>query len=460
MQTIFREYDIRGIFEKELREEVVKKIGYFLAKKVPGEYIAVGYDARLSSPVIFEWLAGGINYAGKRVLGMGMVPTGVNYFSNYVTFEVDGKEVMPSASVMITGSHNPPEYNGFKITMNKKPFFGEDIYKLGQEVEHTRLDIPTDTTFFSIDAKERYVEYMTKEFAKLKEFDRKVAVDCGNGVADIVLEPIFKALDIAYEGLYCEPDGRFPNHHPDPSVEENLADLRAIIDQYDIGFAFDGDADRLAVLTKNHNFKGDELAIIFARHMNSPTVIGEVKCSQVMYDEINKIGKAIMYKTGHSNLKVKIAETNADFAAEVSGHLFFNDRYFGFDDAVYAALRVLELIANGVDLDGEIATLPKVFNTPEIKVQTTEEKKFAIIEKLKKRLQNPPCDFPHIKELIDIDGVRIVFDQGWSLVRASNTTPVLVTRFEATTPELAQEYQDSVMKIVDEIIKEENATAT
>ena len=462
MQTIFREYDIRGIFGHELREEVVKKIGYFLAKRVPGDYIAVGYDARLSSPVLFEWLASGINFAGKRVLGMGMVPTGVNYFSNYVTFEVEGKEVMPSASVMITGSHNPPEYNGFKITLDRKPFFGEDIYKLGEDVLNSKLEIPTDSAFVPIDVKDRYIAYMTKEFAKLKEFDRKVAVDCGNGVAGIVLEPIFKALDISYEGLFCEPDGRFPNHHPDPSEEKNLADLQNLMRKSDfsLGFAFDGDADRVAVLTKNHNFKGDELAVIFARHMDNPTVIGEVKCSQVMYDEINRIGKAIMYKTGHSNLKVKIAETNADFAAEVSGHLFFNDRYFGFDDAVYAALRVLELIADGVDLDREIATLPKVYNTPEIKVETSEEKKFAIIEKLKKRLQNPPSDFPHIKELIDIDGVRIVFDRGWALVRASNTTPVLVTRFEAITPELAQAYQDSVMTIVEEIIKEENATAT
>ncbi len=449
MHSIFREYDIRGIFEEELTESIVKKIGYHFAKRVEGEYIAVGYDARLSSPTLFSWLVSGINAAGKRVLGMGMVPTGVNYFTNFVSFEIDGKEVMPSASIQITGSHNPPEYNGFKITLDKKPFFGKDIEALGREVLASDVEIEDNEEYIAIPAKERYIKYMSENFAHLRGFAKRIVADCGNGVAGVVLEPIFQKLGLRYEGLYCDPDGNFPNHHPDPSEEENLRDLKAKLTEDDIGFAYDGDADRIAVLTKNHNFKGDELAIIFARHMQNPTVIGEVKCSQVMYDEIDKIGRAIMYKTGHSNLKVKIAETGADFAAEVSGHLFFNDRYFGFDDAIYATLRVLELLKEGVDLDRELARLPKVYNTSEIKVQTTEDRKFAIIEELKNRLSHPPTDFPAIRDIIDVDGVRIVFDEGWALVRASNTTPVLVTRFEAKSPELAKLYQEKVMAIVE-----------
>ena len=216
-KSIFREYDIRGIFAKELDEETTKRIGYYLALKIEGDYIAVGYDARTHSPTLFGWLTSGINAAGKRVLGMGMVPTGVNYFCNYQSFDVEGKEVIPAASVMITGSHNPPEYNGFKITVAKKPFFGEDIYRLGEEVLASSLTIADDERFYPIAAKERYIAYMVEHFAHLKGFDSKIAIDCGNGVAGIVVEPILQRLGIAYEGLYCEPDGTFPHHHPDPS---------------------------------------------------------------------------------------------------------------------------------------------------------------------------------------------------------------------------------------------------
>ncbi|MRI83376.1 MAG: phosphomannomutase/phosphoglucomutase [Nitratiruptor sp.] len=454
MHSIFREYDIRGIFEKELSEDIVKKIGYHLAQKVPGKYIAVGYDARLHSPTLFEWLVSGINAAGKRVLDMGMVPTGVNYFSNFIEFEVEGERITPAASIQITGSHNPPEYNGFKITVEKRPFFGEQIYALGREVLASQVTIPDDGTAIPIDAKERYIAYMLQEFAHLRGLSQEIVVDCGNGVAGVVLEPIFQGLELSYKGLYCEPDGHFPNHHPDPSEEANLADLkRALEAGGDIGFAFDGDGDRLAVLTKRYNIKGDILAIIFARHMEDPIVVGEVKCSQLMYDEINRIGRAIMHKTGHSNLKVKIAEVGADLAAEVSGHLFFNDRYFGFDDGIYGALRLLELLHKGVDLDREIATLPLLYTTPEEKIPTKEEEKFAIIEELKKRLQDPPPWFPPIVKIIDVDGVRIEFQRGWALVRASNTTPVLVTRFEAATQEEAKGYESALLRLLGEVME-------
>jgi len=269
-------------------------------------------------------------------------------------------------------------------------------------------------------------------------------------VADIVMSEILKNIGLKTTGLFCEPDGTFPNHHPDPTVEKNLIDIKQEFTKgADIAFAFDGDADRIAVLTPTHNIKGDILALLYSKEMKNPTVVGEVKCSQVMYDEINaRGGRGVMYKTGHSNLKVRLKELDADLAAEVSGHIFFNDRYFGYDDAPYALLRTLELIYKGMDLDAEIEALPQVFSTEEIKVETTESEKFLIIDKVKELLENPPMSFPAIKEIIDVDGVRVIFDKGWGLVRASNTTPVLVTRFESTDEKLTKLYEQQMNDLI------------
>ena len=448
-KSIFREYDIRGIFEKELNEQSVKLIGYYLGQKIDGDkVVSIGYDARSHSPILRDYLTSGLNAAGCKVLDMGMVATPVNYFSNYIDF--DG--ITTYASVMITGSHNPSEYNGFKMTLNKSPFFGSDIYALGDEIiDNQDKVIPDDTSKTDIDVKTPYINYMVEQFADLKNFPKKIVIDGGNGVADTVISDIFDALNFDYEGLYLEPDGTFPNHHPDPSEEKNLVDVKAALEKSgDIAFAYDGDADRIAVLTHKHNIKGDQMALLYALKMDKPTVIGEVKCSQVMYDELERRGaKAIMYKTGHSNLKVKMKETGADLACEVSGHIFFKHRYFGYDDAIYATLRMLELIADGIDLDAEIDALPQVFSTEELKVKTTEEEKFAIIDKVKVLLQNPPADFPKILNIIDVDGVRINFEKGWGLVRASNTTPVLVTRFESTDKTLAETYEKEVNKLIE-----------
>jgi len=468
--SIFREYDIRGIFEKELNEQSVKLIGYYLGQQIGGEKIvSIGYDARSHSPILRDYLTSGLNAAGCTVLDMGMVATPVNYFSNYQKIEdliSQGKaqgtaptkttilhpEASPDASVMITGSHNPSEYNGFKITVDKAPFFSEQIYALGREIiaDQKRL-IPDNTEKIDIDVKTPYINFMVKEFSALKGLDTKIVIDCGNGVADTVITNIFDALEFNYRGLYCEPDGTFPNHHPDPSVEKNLKDVKTVLEKEgDIAFAYDGDADRIAVLTHKHNIKGDQMALLYAMKMENPTVIGEVKCSQVMYDELERRGaKAIMYKTGHSNLKVKMKETGADLACEVSGHIFFKHRYFGYDDAIYATLRMLELVADGIDLDRELEALPQVFSTEEIKVETTEEEKFAIIDTVKELLKNPPSDFPAIKDIIDVDGVRINFEKGWGLVRASNTTPVLVTRFESTDETEAKKYEEQVNTLIE-----------
>ena len=447
-KSIFREYDIRGIFEKELNETSVKLIGYYLGQKIGGDkVVSIGYDARSHSPILRDYLTSGLNAAGCKVLDMGMVATPVNYYSNYIDF--DG--ITTDASIMITGSHNPSEYNGFKITVDKSPFFGADIYALGDEIiANQDFKIEDNITKTDIDVKTPYIDYMVKQFGHLKNFPQKIIIDGGNGVADTVITDIFDALAFDYEGLYLEPDGTFPNHHPDPSVEENLVDIKAALEKNgDIAFAYDGDADRIAVLTHKYNIKGDQMALLYAMKMENPTVIGEVKCSQVMYDELERRGaKAIMYKTGHSNLKVKMKETNADLACEVSGHIFFKHRYFGYDDAIYATLRMLELVQDGIDLDAELDALPQVFSTEELKVETTEEEKFLIIDQVKELLKNPPSDFPKILNIIDIDGVRINFEKGWGLVRASNTTPVLVTRFESTDERLAKEYEIKVNDLI------------
>jgi len=446
--SIYREYDIRGIYEKELNEQSVVRIGYALASKIEGDYVAVGYDARSHSPILFEYLVRGLNAGGKKVLGMGLVPTPVNYFTNYQ--EWNG--ITPSASVMITGSHNPSEYNGFKITINKLPFFSEDIYALGRECEAMDFPPSVQRNVTEINAVDRYVDFLVSEFQHLKGMKTRIVYDCGNGVAGVVTEDIFSRLELKTKGLYVDPDGTFPNHHPDPSDEHNLVDVKKLLEKEgDIAFAYDGDADRIAVLTHKNNIKGDMMALLYSMKMDKPIVIGEVKCSQVMYDELTKRGAtAIMYKTGHSNLKVKMKETNADLACEVSGHIFFKNRYFGYDDAIYATLRMLELVHDGIDLDAQLAKLPKVFSTEEIKVETTEEEKFKIIDKVKELLKSPPETFPTIKDIIEVDGVRINFEKGWGLVRASNTTPVLVTRFESTSQNEAKLYEKAINDLIQE----------
>ncbi len=461
-KSIFREYDIRGIFNKELNEQSVKLIGYHLGQRIGGgKVVAIGYDARSHSPILRDYLTSGLNAAGCRVLDMGMVATPVNYFANYQPLPTLTNNQLPitnndqtiDASIMITGSHNPPQYNGFKITIDKAPFFGTDIYALGDAiVADADRKIEDNTERFDIDAKTPYIDFMVNEFSALKGLDKKIIIDCGNGVAGTVINTIFDRLGFDHKGLYCDPDGTFPNHHPDPSEEKNLADVKAVLEKEgDIAFAYDGDADRIAVLTHRYNIKGDQMALLFALGMENPTVIGEVKCSQVMYDELERRGaRAIMHKTGHSNLKVKMKETGADLACEVSGHIFFKHRYFGYDDAIYATLRMLELVAQGIDLDKELDALPQVFSTEEIKVETTEEEKFAIIDKVKELLETPPADFPAIKSIIDVDGVRINFEKGWGLVRASNTTPVLVTRFESTDAALAKLYEEKVNHLIAE----------
>ncbi|PPB67917.1 phosphomannomutase/phosphoglucomutase [Campylobacter hyointestinalis] len=454
-ETIFREYDIRGIYEKDLNELSVKAIGYCLGitmKNRGVKSVSVGFDARLSARALFGFLVSGLNRAGLEVFDIGMLPTPVGYFSVFTgVFD---------ANIMITGSHNPKEYNGFKITIGVESFFGADLQKLKDSVNEFLSSgevVKDDFRATKFDVLSRYVQFYEKEFSHLKGLKTKIICDCANGVAGIALERVVKALCLNATLLYKEPDGNFPNHHPDPSEERNLKDLKtALKGEFEIGFGFDGDADRIAVLTKKRVIKGDDLAYLYAKNMKNPRVLGEVKCSQNMYDEIDKIGKSFMGKTGHSNIKKAMRELNIDMAAEVSGHIFFKERFFGFDDAIYAMIRVLELVQKGFELDAELDKLPVLYSTDEIKVSTKDETKFKIIDELKKELNKKDNGLPNILDIIDIDGVRIKFDGGWALVRASNTTPVLVTRFEASSPEFVKLLEEKVLNLVEGIKSEFN----
>ncbi len=454
--SIFREYDIRGIFAQNLTQEVVYNIGVYLGRlmALSGPRVAVGYDARTHSAALFEWLKNGLQNS-LEVYDLGLIPTPVAYFTTFNKIE----GISTSHSIMITGSHNPPDYNGFKITLDQQPFYGAQIQALKEQIAKQPLAYaPSLATPKKLNALRAYHEYLIQAFKHLQNFPYKIALDFGNGVGALGLEPVLKALNASFDSLYANPDGTFPNHHPDPSEAKNLIALKAHMQEksIEIGLAFDGDADRIALLTPKRTYGGDELAIVLAEQMLKqgikPLVIGEVKCSQVMYDTINSFGQALMYKTGHSNLKVKLKETKAHLAAEMSGHLFFNDRYFGYDDALYAALRLLELLKqqSPQELEARMGALPYSYKTAEEKISVPEEQKFQIIEKLKDSLKAPlPPNFPPIIEVISIDGVRVIFEHGFGLVRASNTTPTLVTRFEGKDQACAERYKKTLLDLLE-----------
>ncbi|MCI6988091.1 MAG: phosphomannomutase/phosphoglucomutase [Campylobacter sp.] len=452
LKSAFREYDIRGIVGRDLNETSTKAIAYKLGLELKNrgvKTISIGHDARLSANELKNYVFSGLNKAGLEIYDIGLLPTPVGYFSVF-SGEFD-------ANIMITGSHNPKEYNGLKITIGKDSFFGKDIESLKDKVLeflNSGEVIEDNLKAKDFDALTPYIEYFKREFSVLRDFKTPFVCDCANGAVGVSLSRVCKELNLNATLLFETPDGNFPNHHPDPSEEKNLIDLKKAMreNSINLGFGFDGDADRLAVLTPNRNIKGDELAYLFALEIPNPRVMGEVKCSKVMYDEIAKFGTVFMGKTGHSNIKKAMQELNIDLGAEVSGHLFFKHRYLGFDDALYAMMRVLELIQKGYDLDAKLDALPKVFSTDEIKINTTDETKFKIIDALKIELQKPNS-LPTIKYINDIDGVRISFDDGWALVRASNTTPTLVTRFEGVSESFVVNLQSQITKMIEDIQK-------
>lgn len=438
-QNIFREYDIRGTVGQDLNEETVslvaKAVATFFVKN-GARRIAVGFDARVSSPIFRDLLIRGFNDCGINCVEIGRVPTPVLYFAVF-TRDVDG-------GVMITGSHNPPDHNGFKICLGKSTLFGSQIQEIKQIALAGEFSAGAGTCE-TIDVLEDYEKEILSR-VEIGTRKLKVVVDAGNGMGGVTAVPIYKRLDAELVELFTEPDSNFPNHHPDPTVAENLQDaIKAVAEKAaDLAIAFDGDGDRIGLIAETGRIIwGDELMVLFSRAVleENPraTIIAEVKCSQRLFDDIEKHGgKPLMWKAGHSLIKAKMKETGAALAGEMSGHIFFADRFYGFDDATYAGARVLEILSKSDKTLSELlADLPETFSTPELRVECAEEKKFEVVRKIAE-------EFSQTNEVITIDGARILFENGWGLVRASNTQAILVLRFEADSPENLQAIRQKI----------------
>jgi phosphomannomutase / phosphoglucomutase len=424
---VFREYDIRGIVQDDFDDEFVVNLGRAYATiliEAGKRNITLGRDCRLSSDVLRDLLLEGLLPAGINVTDVGVVPTPLLYFS-MLHWQMDG-------GAMITGSHNAAEYNGFKLGVGPTTIFGEEIQRVREIIEARAFK--TTGAKGSLTARPvlpDYREYI-KHNIKLTP-GMKVAVDGGNGCGGAVAAPLMREMGLETVELFIEMDGRFPNHHPDPTVEENMRDLQAAVKNSGalVGIAYDGDADRIGAVDENQRIVwGDELMVVFSRAIlkerPGASIIGDVKCSRRLYDDIAQHGgRPIMWKTGHSLIKSKLKLENAALAGEMSGHMFFNDRYYGFDDAIYASLRLLEILGReGRGLAALLSDLPKTSFTPEIRLDCPDERKFEVV-------RQAADYFRRNYETVDIDGARVTFPGGWGLVRASNTQPALVMRFEA-----------------------------
>jgi phosphomannomutase / phosphoglucomutase len=446
--NIFREYDIRGIVGEHLTNETVailaKAIGTYFVQN-GAKRIAIGFDARKSSPIFRDLLVQGFIECGLDCVDISRVPTPVLYFTVF-TQNVDG-------GVMITGSHNPPNHNGFKICLGKSSVYGSQI----NVIKDLALSANFSKGNGSLEKLEILSDYELDISSRINLGNRKlkIVMDGGNGMGGVTAVPIYKKLGIDLIKLFTEPDSNFPNHHPDPTVAENLHDVirEVVANKADIGIAFDGDGDRIGVVDENGRIIwGDELMILLSREVlrENPkaTIIAEVKCSNTLYDEIEKLGgNAIMCKAGHSIIKAKMKEKNALLAGEMSGHIFFADKFYGFDDACYVGLRVLEILSKtDKTLSELLSDIPQTFSTPEIRIDCTDETKFDVVQKISDY-------FKQTNEVITIDGARIIFEHGWGLVRASNTQAILVLRFEADTLENLRK----IRVIVEEKVSEFNA---
>jgi phosphomannomutase/phosphoglucomutase len=448
-QHIFREYDIRGVAERDISSERAERIGRGIAELIgrsagQAPRIAVGRDCRLSGPRIHAALTQGLQRGGAQVLDVGVGPTPALYFGVH-HLETDG-------GVMITGSHNPAPDNGFKIMLGRGSFFGAAIQELRGLVEGPALPDKPGGSLTDSPIDEAYVRTLSAGIQLGRK--PKVVVDAGNGGAGPLGLKTFAAAGVQPTALFCDMDGRFPNHHPDPTVPENLTALieRVLAEKADVGLAWDGDGDRLGVVDeKGEIIWGDRLLALFAGPILAKNpgsaIIGDVKCSQTLFDHVEKLGgRPIMWKTGHSLIKTKMKEEKAAVAGEMSGHFFFADRYFGYDDAIYAGLRLLELLtAQDRPLSELLRELPTRKFTPELRSDCADDKKFAVIEGLREELKGRGS-------INQLDGVRVTYDDGaWALVRASNTGPILVLRFEAPTAERLAEIREDVERVVAQV---------
>jgi phosphomannomutase/phosphoglucomutase len=443
---IFREYDIRGIVGEDLDESVVEILGRAMGTFFIGRGqrdVAVGRDVRLSSPGFGAALIRGLLATGCDVADLGVVPTPLLYFSVFFKKK--------EAGVMITGSHNPPEHNGFKMMSGEETLYGKTIQAL-YEIVRKGVFPRGRGRLTSLDIVSEYQDHVSANV----RFSRpvKVVVDAGNGTGGAVAVPLFRRMGAEVVDIFCEPDGRFPNHHPDPTLPEAMRGLVAKVRETgaELGIGYDGDADRIGVVDDaGRIIWGDQLLIVFARDILparlGAAVISEVKASKLLYDEVEKLGgRPIMWRTGHSLIKQKIKEEKAPLAGEMSGHIFFADRWFGFDDAIYASARLIEILSRSSNkLSAMLADLPATFSTPEIRIYASDEVKFRIVDEVRRELASR-------LPVIDIDGVRAIYPKGWGLVRASNTQAVIVLRFEADSEADLAEIQKDVRGVLEKTI--------
>lgn len=447
-ERIFREYDIRGIADRDFTDDAVALLSRAtgtLLKRRGAKQITLGQDCRLSSPRIAQGMRQGLLGSGLDVVDIGLVPTPLLYFS---VFHLD-----VGGGVMITGSHNPGDQNGLKIMSGKSTVFGEDIQEILAIAKREDFE-RGQGRLTEVDIKPAYLDAVQESVpGPLKV---KAVIDCGNGTAGVVAGALLRRLGCEVTELFPEPDGRFPNHHPDPTMPENLEDLTKAVKQQGalLGIAFDGDSDRIGVVDRDGRpIFGDELLILYARDIlrthPGAKIISEVKASHRLFQDIAKHdGKGILWKTGHSLIKAKMKQEGALLAGEMSGHMFFNDRFYGFDDAIYAAARLLEIIAREKKSPGQLLSdLPKTVCTPELRVDCSDDIKFKVVERARERLMS----MGH--EVNGIDGARVEFGDAWGLVRASNTQPVLVFRFEASDDHRLKEIRTLIERIVQEEIK-------
>ncbi|MBE0428028.1 MAG: phosphomannomutase/phosphoglucomutase [Nitrospirae bacterium] len=451
---MFREYDIRGVVGKEIDKDIAvligKSFGTLLENLNPeATHVSVGMDVRLSSEDLASGIIGGIISTGLNVYDIGICPTPLQYFSLF-HLDLDG-------GIMVTGSHNPPEYNGFKISIGKETIHGQAIQKLKEIILREQwMSADRHGKVSQYDIISAYKDYMLKEFSYLKDpqYKRlKVVVDAGNATAGLVVPEILDSIGCDVVPLYCEPDGRFPNHHPDPTIVEYIQDLISLTKETgaEIGVGYDGDADRIGVVDRDGEIVwGDHLMIILSRELlklkKGAKIIGDVKCSQIMFDNIQKNGGIpIMWKTGHSLVKQKMREEEALMAGEFSGHIFIADRYFGYDDAIYTTLRLVEIMkTTGKDIKELLSDIPQLSYTPEIRLECPDDRKRDMVERIVLKFSEysskGSCPY-RIKDINTTDGVRVAFEKGWGLIRASNTQPVVVLRVEAEDEESLKSYR-------------------
>jgi len=442
-REIFRQYDIRGIYEDDLKGDFPYYLGRGLGsylRQQNKKTISVGGDNRLTTPEIKEKLIKGLLSTGCEVFDIGIVPTPVLYFSvHYYCFD---------SGIMVTASHNPPQYNGFKIVIGNRSIYGKEIQEIADIIE--REDFKNDKGKVSKEiADVDYINYIKSKFNFKNKF--RVGVDTGNGIAGPIIVPLFKELGIKIFPLYIESDGNFPHHLPDPVVPENLKDLIKIVKEYslDVGFGFDGDGDRLGVVDDTGEIQwGDRLLILYSREilkkMPKSKIIFDVKCTKALQEEIEKAGGIpIMWKTGHSLIEDKLHQENSPLAGELSGHLYFADEYYGYDDAIYASLRLLKILDNEGKKPSQLfSDVKKYFSTPEIRIEVPDEKKFDIVEKLKNYYKGK---YPSS----EIDGIKVYFPDGWALVRASNTQPALVIRIESESQEALNKIKNEFLEVIE-----------